>query len=91
MGKAAFGNMPVVFELNLFNNNVSSISERAFDGLLQLLTLNLSTNAIKFIPPGAFYGLVSLRRLDLSNNKIQKLDNKTHGLLDDCLSLEKVH
>lgn len=35
-------------------------------------------------------GLVSLRELDLSYNRIEKLDNKTHGLLDDCLSLEKV-
>lgn len=35
-------------------------------------------------------GLVALQTLDLSNNKIAKLDNKTHGLLDDCLSLERV-
>lgn len=35
-------------------------------------------------------GLVSLRTLDLSHNLLEKLDNKTHGLLDDCLSLERV-
>lgn len=36
-------------------------------------------------------GLVSLRKLDLSFNRIEKLDNKTHGLLEDCLSLEQVN
>lgn len=65
-------------------------SVRAFDGLLQLLTLNLSMNEIKTIPNGAFVGLVSLRQIDLSFNHIRKLDNKTNGVLDDCLSLEKV-
>jgi hypothetical protein len=35
-------------------------------------------------------GLVALQSLDLSHNKIEKLDNKTHGLFDDCLSLERV-
>lgn len=29
--------------------------------------------------------------LDLSHNAIEKLDNKSHGLIDDCLSLEKVN
>lgn len=37
-----------------------------------------------------FAGLVSLRTLDLSHNKIEKLDNKTNSLLEDCLSLETV-
>lgn len=35
-------------------------------------------------------GVVALRSLDLSHNHIEKIDNKTHGLLDDCLSLERV-
>jgi hypothetical protein len=34
---------------------------------------------------------VSLRNLDLSYNRLEKLDNKTNGLLDDCLSLEKIN
>lgn len=33
---------------------------------------------------------MSLRTLDLSHNQLERLDNKTHGLLDDCLSLERV-
>lgn len=31
-----------------------------------------------------------MRNLDLSNNFLERLDNKTYGLFDDCLSLEKV-
>ena len=56
-----------------------------------MLTLNLTNNDIDYIPNGAFQGLVSLRTLDLSHNRLEKLDNKTHGLLDDCLSLERIN
>ncbi|XP_014472147.1 PREDICTED: toll-like receptor 3 [Dinoponera quadriceps] len=89
--KAAFGRLPIVFELNLANNKINNVTSRAFEGLLQLLTLNLTNNNISHIPNGAFQGLVSLRTLDLSHNKLEKLDNKTHGLLDDCLSLERLN
>lgn len=65
-------------------------SSHAFEGLLQLLTLNLSSNSLKSIPTDAFFGLVSMRHIDLSYNLLEKLDNKTNGLFDDCLSLEKV-
>lgn len=58
---------------------------------MQLLTLNLSNNNLTHISNGAFQSLVSLRNLDLSFNNLEKLDNKTNGLLDDCLSLEKVN
>ncbi|XP_046617159.1 chaoptin [Neodiprion virginianus] len=91
LDKAAFGRLPIVFELNLSNNKIANVSIRAFEGLLQLLTLNLSDNAIRHIPNGAFQGLVSLRSLDLSKNRLEKLDNKTKGLLDDCLSLERIN
>ncbi|XP_059473755.1 chondroadherin-like protein [Neocloeon triangulifer] len=88
--KGAFGRLPIVFELQLAHNNMNNVSVRAFEGLLQLLTLNLSHNNITQIPNGAFQSLVSLRKLDLSHNGLEKLDNKSHGLLDDCLSLEKI-
>ncbi|KDR19221.1 protein artichoke isoform X2 [Zootermopsis nevadensis] len=89
--RGAFGRLPVVFELNLAHNLLNNITSRAFEGLLQLLTLNLTANNLTTIPNGAFQGLVSLRTLDLSHNLLEKLDNKTHGLLDDCLSLERVN
>lgn len=65
-------------------------SSNAFDGLLQLLKLDLSMNQIQNIPSNAFTGLVSLRSLDLSYNQLKRLDNRTNGVLDDCLSLERV-
>lgn len=65
-------------------------SKKAFEGLLQLITLNLSQNAIENIPTDAFFGLVSLRQMDLSNNFIEKLDNKSHSVFEDCLSLQEV-
>uniref|UniRef100_A0A0A9XJQ4 Leucine-rich repeats and immunoglobulin-like domains protein 3 n=1 Tax=Lygus hesperus TaxID=30085 RepID=A0A0A9XJQ4_LYGHE len=91
LGKGAFGKLPIVFELNLSENQIVNVSAKAFDGLLQLLKLNLSHNQIENIPNGAFQGLVSLQTLDLSQNMIETLDNKTHGVLDDCLSLERVN
>lgn len=91
LSKAAFGKLPVVFELNLANNEISNVHESAFEGLLQLLNLNLSNNIIQHIPNGAFSGLVSLRTLDLSFNQLSRIDNKTNSLLEDCLSLEKVN
>ncbi|KAL1132779.1 hypothetical protein AAG570_010731 [Ranatra chinensis] len=90
LGKGAFGRLPIVFDLNLAHNQLNNISVRAFEGLLQLLNLNMSHNDLTHIPNGAFQGLVSLRTLDLSHNLLEKLDNKTHGLIDDCLSLEKI-
>ena len=55
--------------------------------IIILRTNKLETKVIRFY---IFSGLVSLRTLDLSHNFIEKIDNKTHGLLDDCLSLERV-
>ncbi|XP_062548023.1 chaoptin [Armigeres subalbatus] len=89
--KAAFGNLPILFEVQIMNNGLNHVSERAFDGLLQLLNLNMSNNLLRSIPNDAFHGLVSLRKLDVSYNLLSTLDNKTNGLLDDCLSLEDVN
>ncbi|XP_058122260.1 toll-like receptor 7 [Anopheles ziemanni] len=89
--KGAFGSLPILFELQLTENGLNSVAERAFDGLLQLLTLNMSHNELRTVPNGAFMGLVSLRRLDLSHNLLTTLDNKTHGLLEDCLSLGELN
>ncbi|XP_017768365.1 PREDICTED: insulin-like growth factor-binding protein complex acid labile subunit isoform X1 [Nicrophorus vespilloides] len=90
LDKAAFGRMPVLFELNLANNQLNNISARAFEGLIQMIVLNLSNNNISHIHAEAMKGLVALRELDLSYNRIERIDNKTHGLLMDCLSLEKL-
>lgn len=76
----------IIFEPEVFFLH----STKAFDGLLQLIKLDLSKNNISVIPSDAFNGLVSLQSLDLSFNKLKKLENKTNGVLDTCLSLEEV-
>ncbi|XP_077292100.1 insulin like growth factor binding protein acid labile subunit convoluted [Arctopsyche grandis] len=91
LNKAAFGRLPIVFDLDLSDNQINNVSIRAFDGLLQLLALSLRNNNIYYIPNGAFFGLVSLRSLDLSQNHLERIENKTNGLLDDCLSLDRVN
>ena len=80
----------MVSELTLSNNGVWNITTNAFEGLLQLVKLDLSSNNLSYVPPGAFQSLVALRELDLSRNKLYRLQNKTHGLFDDCLSIRKV-
>lgn len=91
LGKAAFGSMPVVFDLDVSRNEILNISVKAFDGLLQLINLNLSHNKIETIPNGAFQGLVALNTLDLSYNYLESLDNKTNSLFEDCLSLKNLY
>ncbi|GIY61161.1 protein artichoke [Caerostris darwini] len=87
LGRKAFGNLPVVFELRLDHNHINNVTVNTFEGMLQLIKLNMSFNNISYIPPSTFQGLVSLRNLDISHNKISSLENKTNGILEDCLSL----
>eukprot|EP00088_Acartia_fossae_P001194 TRINITY_DN10452_c0_g1_i2.p1 TRINITY_DN10452_c0_g1~~TRINITY_DN10452_c0_g1_i2.p1 ORF type:complete len:750 (-),score=93.28 TRINITY_DN10452_c0_g1_i2:158-2113(-) len=90
LGRKAFGKLNVLADLNLAGNKLNNITVRAFEGLLQIVNLTLRENNLTYIPPGAFHGLVALRKLDLSHNRLEKLENKTHGLLEDCLSIRSV-
>lgn len=48
--------LPVVFYLDLSQNNITKIESQAFEGLLQLQLLNLTENGLTEIPNGAFKG-----------------------------------
>lgn len=37
-----------------------------------------------------FAGLVALRDINLSHNHLRTLQNRTHGLFQDCLSIRNV-
>ncbi|XP_053621552.1 protein artichoke [Plodia interpunctella] len=91
LSKSAFGNLPTMFHLDLSHNRITNVAQHSFNGMQQLLQLSFRGNGLEAIPNEAFKGLVALRKLDLSHNKLEKIDNKTNGLLDDCLSLEKVN
>merc|ERR1712004_153923 len=88
--KKAFGRLPVVFHLRLSENQINNISVEAYSGLLQLITLDLSKNNLTWVPPGAFKTLVSLQDINLSHNRLEKLENKTAGLFDDCFSIKSI-
>ncbi|KAM3955604.1 insulin like growth factor binding protein acid labile subunit convoluted [Aphomia sociella] len=90
LSKSAFGNLPTLFQLDLSHNQLTDISQMSFKGMQQLINLTLSGNQLAHVPNEAFKGLVALRKLDLSNNLLMKIDNRTNGLLDDLLSLEKI-
>lgn len=82
----AFEGLLQLLVLNLKNNNLTRIPNGAFTGAL----FSFQTNLITIKQIELISGLVSLRTLDLSGNRIERIDNRTHGLLDDCLSLDKV-
>ncbi|XP_040569853.1 uncharacterized protein [Lepeophtheirus salmonis] len=90
LSRNAFGRLPILFELGLSNNSINNISVEAFGGLLQLQKLDLSQNNITYIPPGAFKGMSALYDINLSFNKIKHLQNRTHGLFEDTLSIRKI-
>lgn len=48
--------LPVVFYLDLSQNNISRVEPQAFDGLLQLQLLNLTGNGLNELPNGVFKG-----------------------------------
>ncbi|XP_072440363.1 relaxin receptor 1 [Chiloscyllium punctatum] len=64
-------------ELNLRNNEIATISDRAFKGLNNLTKLFLNNNRITYLPPGVFEDLHQVKWLILENNRIQKISPQT--------------
>ena len=62
-----------VFELNLANNTIKTISPSSFSLLSRLKRLNLSFNLIDILEPGIFTGLKHLKTLDLRHNRLKNL------------------
>ncbi|XP_018608049.1 leucine-rich repeat and immunoglobulin-like domain-containing nogo receptor-interacting protein 1 [Scleropages formosus] len=65
-----FAGYPHLEELELNENNISSIEPGAFGNLYGLRTLGLRNNNLKLIQLGVFTGLNNLTSLDISENKI---------------------
>ncbi len=57
-------------ELNLSNNEMTTLPVDIFSGLSALETLRLDNNQLSTLPTGVFAGLTSLTTLDLSNNPL---------------------
>jgi Leucine-rich repeat (LRR) protein len=61
-------------ELNLGDNNLTSIKNYYFKSLRNLVTLDLSFNNIKIIKKDSFADLISLESLNLSYNKNTRIN-----------------
>ena len=65
--------MSLLKSLSLKQNNITSLSKKAFQGLVQLKTLNLKQNRLKRIPALSGKYLPSLTSLYLSRNPISSV------------------
>ena len=70
--------------LDLFQNNISSISSNSFKQSKDLIILHLHQNSISSVHNRAFAGLVSLNVLTLHDNALSSI---TQGTLDSLPSL----
>lgn len=73
--------------LDIRNNSIGFVDERAFLPLNNLHTLNLSGNRLHIIGAGFFSGMFVLNRLVLSNNLITLIDNRAFR---NCSNLKEL-
>lgn len=71
--------LPQLFELQLQNNLIASLSSFVFSGecLPKIQTIQLENNRINFTEAGTFYNISSLLNITLTNNKIAELNTRT--------------
>jgi patatin-like phospholipase/acyl hydrolase len=70
-----FATLPNLQNLNLHQNNISSIDNTTFASLTKLAVLDISSNGLEHIGVGAFSKQPStFYWLDLSNNKLKGFD-----------------
>ena len=81
---SAFENMRQMVSVDLSFNNLSWVPPGAFLGKLY------GSFSLCFCHTWFFLGLVALREINLSHNRLRNLQNRTHGLFEDCLSIRKV-
>ena len=67
-------------ELDLHNNQISTLDDGVFQNMISLEKLDLSNNDLVQIPQDALKGLSSLKSLNLNSNKLIGLDNDMLGL-----------
>ncbi|KAH3832034.1 hypothetical protein DPMN_105308 [Dreissena polymorpha] len=69
-----FAILPNLFEMYFANNQLKTVHESLFEGLVQLHKLIIANNSIESIDKNAFNGLNVLQQLDLSYNRLTQLD-----------------
>ena len=68
LSAGAFAGLPMLEELDLGNNLLSTLAPEVFSGLHTLQELSLGENLLETLPDGIFSGLTNLKALDLTNN-----------------------
>ena len=74
--------------LELINNNITQVSETAFQGLYMLVELSLSKNNIELLKDNLFEDLLHLLHLDLSRNRLNSLKPRVFNGLGELRRLE---
>ncbi|XP_066273661.1 leucine-rich repeat-containing protein 4C-like [Branchiostoma lanceolatum] len=83
-----FLKFPALVDMDLSENVIHSVQDRAFSALSGLKTLNLRDNKIVFVTWNTFTGLDNLRELRLGRNPIMCLGTNTFAYLPLLESLD---
>ncbi|CAC5374763.1 unnamed protein product [Mytilus coruscus] len=73
--------------LNLHNNSLKIIPDKAFENLHELLELDISSNKLTIIRSDAFVGLHNLKRLILEDNRLNDFYSYSFGVFKSLVSL----
>ncbi len=80
-----------ILELNLDDNNLTSLPVGLFNGFHNLQKLSLYNNRLEDLPAGIFSGLHNLYSLGLAHNQLANLLVGTFSSLHNLLNLDLAH
>lgn len=88
LSPAIFSNLGKLLELNLSNNGMTFIADRALEGLVSLSVINLAENRLNSLPPELFSEAKNVKEINLSNNTLNVLAPGIFNELQQLLSLD---
>lgn len=71
--ETALDHLPNILEIDLSQNNISSLGDLGLGSLLQLLSLHLEENRIQQLPDGGLVALPNLQELYINHNLIASI------------------
>ncbi|XP_037051674.1 toll-like receptor Tollo [Bradysia coprophila] len=88
---AIFSGLGKLQTLQLNNNKMNFIADRALEGLLSLLLINLSENALTNLPPELFNEARNIKEIYLQNNSLNVLAPGLFAELNQLAILDLSH
>ncbi|XP_034937584.1 leucine-rich repeat-containing protein 24 [Chelonus insularis] len=85
--KDAFTGLKIVIEIDLSNNNITTLVPGTFYDTQKLRVLLLNNNYLMSLESGLFHDLVHLQKVDISNNQLERISDKTFKNLTGFLTL----